>query len=100
MDFDVQIWQANDSRTHWLTTSEFLNLDNCTKQIDLPIMHVISKNDHYFDNEIIKQHMLVVFQRYRRFVADSKAHTPSILAGKKASGVLLPPALRRILAKP
>jgi pimeloyl-ACP methyl ester carboxylesterase len=99
MDFEVQIWQANDVRTHWMTTYEFLNLDNCAKQVNLPIFHVISKQDHYFNNDLVKQHMLVVFTSYRRFIADSKAHTPSILADKKASGVLLPQGLKKILAK-
>ncbi len=100
MNFEVQIWQANDVRTHWLTTSEFLNLDNCTKKVDLPVVHIVSSEDHYFRNEIVEQHMQVVFHGYKKFVAHSKAHTPSILADKKAAGVLLPPGLRRILAKP
>ncbi len=99
MQFEVQLWQSNDVRTHWLTTSEFFTLDNCTKQINLPVIHVISKEDHYFDNELVKQHMLVVFKSYRRFVANSKAHTPSVLADKKAAGVLIPPALRKILTQ-
>jgi len=100
MDFEVKLWQANDVRTHWLTTSEFLKIDNCTKRIDLPVIHVVSQQDHYFNNEIVKQHMLVVFTGYRRYTAVSKAHTPSVLADKKAMGVLLPPGLRRVLAKP
>jgi pimeloyl-ACP methyl ester carboxylesterase len=99
MDFEVEIWQANDVRTHWLTTHEFLNLDNCQHKVALPIYHVASKTDHYFNNEIVKQHMLVVFEKYYRFEANSKAHTPPILADKKAAGVMLPPGLRRILAK-
>jgi pimeloyl-ACP methyl ester carboxylesterase len=99
MDFEVKLWQANDVRTHWLTTSQFFTLDNCTKQIDLPIIHVISKEDHYFNNEIVKQHMLVVFKNYRRYIANSKAHTPSVLADKKAMGVMLPTGLRRILSR-
>lgn len=99
MDFEIQIWKANDVRTHWLTTSEFLNLDNCTGQIKLPVYHVASEMDHYFNNEIVKQHMLVVFNDYHQYKARSKAHTPSILADKKASAVLIPPALRRVLAR-
>lgn len=99
MDFEVKLWQANDVRTHWLTTNEFFTLDNCQKQVPLPVVHVISKEDHYFNNEIVKQHMLVVFQGYKRFTAISKAHTPSVLADKKASGVMLPPGLRRLLSK-
>jgi pimeloyl-ACP methyl ester carboxylesterase len=100
MEFEVRIWKANDVRTHWLTTSEFLNLDNCTSQVNLPVYHVISSHDHYFNNEIVKQHMLVVFTGYKVYTARSKAHTPSILAGKKAMRVLVPPGLRRVLAKP
>ncbi len=98
MNFEVKLWQANDVRTHWLTTSQFFSLDNCTKKVDLAVIHVVSKEDHYFNNEIVKQHMLVVFSKYRRFTANSRAHTPSVLADKNAMGVLLPPGLRRILA--
>jgi pimeloyl-ACP methyl ester carboxylesterase len=99
MDFEVQLWQANDVRTHWLTTSEFFKVDNCQSKIALPISHVASQADHYFNNEIVKQHMLVVFEDYQQFTAVSKAHTPSILADKKAAGVLLPPGLRKQLAR-
>lgn len=100
MEFEVKLWQANDVRTHWLTTSEFLNVDNCTAQIDLPVYHVVSTSEHYFDNEVVKQHMLVVFKTYHRYTARSKAHTPNIIADKKAMRVLVPPNLRRILRKP
>lgn len=99
MDFEVKLWQANDVRTHWLTTSEFLNIDNCTKKINLPIYHIASEQDHYFNNEVVKQHMLIVFNDYYEFTAKSKAHTPSILAGKKGTRVFLPPGLRRVINK-
>lgn len=99
MEFEVQLWQANDVRTHWLTTSEFLNVDNCGRRVDLPVYHVVSSEDHYFNNEVVKQHMLVVFTGYHMFTARSKAHTPSILADKKATRVLVPPGLRRVLRK-
>jgi pimeloyl-ACP methyl ester carboxylesterase len=99
MDFEVQLWQANDARTDWLTRSEFLNVDNCQERINLPVYHVISQEDHYFKNEIVKQHMLVVFQKYYQYTARSRAHTPSILADKKAASVMLPASLRRVLAQ-
>jgi pimeloyl-ACP methyl ester carboxylesterase len=99
VDFDVQIWQANDARTHWYTTSKFLNVDNCGKKIDLPVYHIISSSEHYFDNEVVKQHMLVVFKNYHRYTAYSKAHTPDILADKKRMRVFVPPGLRRVLNK-
>jgi pimeloyl-ACP methyl ester carboxylesterase len=99
MDFETKLWKVNDVRTHWLTTSEFLNIDNCTKQIALPVYHVASESDHYFDNGIVKQHMLVVFESYHKFIANSKAHTPSILADKQDSKVFLPNGLRRVINK-
>ncbi|HVX47932.1 MAG TPA: alpha/beta fold hydrolase [Candidatus Saccharimonadales bacterium] len=97
MEFEVKLWQSNDVRTHWRTTSEFLNVDNCGKKINLPVYHVVSTNEHYFDNEIVKQHMLVVFSDYHRYEARSKAHTPSILADKKAMRAFVPAGLRRVL---
>jgi pimeloyl-ACP methyl ester carboxylesterase len=99
MEFEVKIWQANDVRTHWLTTSQFFKVDNTKKRLDMPAAHVISEVEHYFDNHMVEQHMQVVFKDYRKFVAKSKAHTPSVLADKKAMGVMLPAGLRRLLAK-
>jgi pimeloyl-ACP methyl ester carboxylesterase len=100
VDFDVKIWQANHVRTHWLTTSEFFVIDNCQVPLKIPVAHVVSQEEQYFNNSIVEQHMRVIFKDYRQFVASSKAHTPSILADKKAMGVLLPSGLRRLLSKP
>lgn len=98
MDFEVVMWQANDVRTHWQTSSQFFTLDNCAKRVNMPVLHVVSAEDHYFDNETVKQHMQVTFTGYKQFVAKSKAHTPSVLADKKAMSVMIPPGLKRILA--
>lgn len=99
MDFEVQLWQKNDVRTHWATTSEFLNLDNCQKKIDLPVWHVASSNDHYFNNYIVEQHMRVVFNDYNQVEMKSHAHTPSIIGDKSEMAVMVPTKLRRELAK-
>lgn len=99
MDFEVKLWQANDVRTHWLTTSQFFTTDNCQSKIDLPVVHVVSQEEHYFNNDVVEQHMRIVFDNYRKFIAKSKAHTPSVLADKEAMSVMLPLGLRRILSK-
>ena len=99
MEFEVELWQINDVRTHWLTTTEFLKLDNCKSQVDLPVWHVATEGDHYFDNNIVEQHMRVVFRDYHQVLASSKAHTPPIIATKAEMAVLLPPKLRQVLAK-
>jgi pimeloyl-ACP methyl ester carboxylesterase len=99
LDFEVKLWQLNDVHTHWATTAEFLNLDNCKTRVELPVWHVWSRHDHYFDNTIVEQHMSVVFSEYHQAVADLKAHTPSVVGDRKAMSVLVPPALRRALSK-
>jgi pimeloyl-ACP methyl ester carboxylesterase len=99
MDFDLGLWQANDVRTHWLTTSEFLDLDNCQQFIALPIVHVVSEHDYYLNNIAVEQHMRQVFSDYKQFTAHTKAHVPHVLADKRAMAVLLPLGLRRLLRK-
>jgi pimeloyl-ACP methyl ester carboxylesterase len=99
LEFEVKLWQANDVRTHWLTTSEFLRLDNCKKQVDLPVWHVASKHDHYFNNAIVKEHMLVVFTDCTQIFTSTKAHTPSVIADKKGLAVMVPRKLRQVLAR-
>jgi pimeloyl-ACP methyl ester carboxylesterase len=97
MDFEVVLWQANDVRTHWLTTSDFLVVDNTKTAINLPIVHVVSEQDHYLKNIVVEQHMRQVFTDYTQFVSKGKAHVPSVLADKKAMSILVPPGLRKIL---
>lgn len=99
MDFEVEIWHANDVRTHWLTTGQFFTLDNTKKHIDLPIIHVVSRGEHYFNNIKVEQHMRMVFRDYQKFTSKSKAHVPHTTAGKKATGVMVPAELRRILSR-
>lgn len=99
IDFEVKLWRANDMRTHWRTTSEFLRLDNCTPHVALPVWHVAAEGDHYFDNAIVEQHMRVVFEEYNQATMNSKTHTPSILGTKKEMAVMLPPGLKKALSR-
>lgn len=99
IDFEVKLWQVNDVRTHWATTSEFLNLDNCQKKIDLPVWHVVANNEYYFNNYNVEQHMRVVFSDYTQVIMKTHAHTPSITADKKEMAVMVPAKLKRELAK-
>jgi hypothetical protein len=99
MEFEVKLWQANHVRTHWMTTHEFLNVDNCDRKVNLPVVHVVSEVEHYFNNDIVEQHLRIIFSGYKQYVAKSKAHTPSVLGDKKAMSVMLPPGVKRLLAR-
>jgi pimeloyl-ACP methyl ester carboxylesterase len=97
INFELTLWQANDVRTHWLTTSEFINLNNLGRHVSLPVVHIISKNDHYLDNLRVEQHMRQIFSDYTSFIARTKAHVPSVIADKTAMSVMVPPGLKRLL---
>lgn len=99
INFEVKIWQANDVRTHWLTTGQFFTLDNTDKYINLPVIHLTSKGEAYFNNITVEQHMRQVFKHYTRFTSPGETHTPSTTADKKATSVMVPIGLRRLLAK-
>ena len=99
INFEKVLWQSNDVRTHWLTTSEFLNLDNTKKHVASSVVHVVSQKDHYLNNIVVEQHMRQVFGDYSQYLARTKAHVPSVLADKKAMAVMIPPGLQRMLSK-
>lgn len=96
--YEIKAWRLNDVRTHWITCSQFFTLDNCRSRINLPLKHVRAKEDSYFDQDITRQHMQIAYKKYNEYVAESKAHTPSVLADKKAAAVMLPRSLRRVLS--
>jgi pimeloyl-ACP methyl ester carboxylesterase len=98
MDFEVRLWHDNDVRTYMKTTVEFLTLDNCKKQVDLPVYHVAVQADRYFDNAIVEQHMRIIFKEFH-LMANLKIgnHAPSVIADAKAAAPFIPPKLRRLL---
>lgn len=99
LDFEVRLWHANDVRTHWFTTSQFLEIDNCRTHIGLPVWHVVSTNDQYFDNDAVEQHMKIVYGEYHQSTMRSKSHTPSIIGDKEEIAVMIPAGLRKRLSR-
>lgn len=97
VEFEIYLWHCNDVRTHMFTAVSFLTVDNCQKQIDLPVWHVSVKEDKYFDNQIIEQHMRVIFNDFHDLPAKFHNHSVSIIADKKASAPFVPTKLRELL---
>lgn len=98
-EFEVHLWRINDVQTHWKTTSEFLKLNNCTVQINLPVWHVGVKLDNYFNADTVEQHMRVVFSDFIYVKAPFDRHMPNVIAGKKESANLVPRKIRTELNK-
>ncbi len=100
MDFEVHLWHCNDVRTYMSTTTSMLTLDNCQKQIAMPVQHISVDLDQYFNNEIIEQHMRIIFTDFtdNRAVLDN--HAPSIIADKEAAKGMMPESIRQLLIRP
>ncbi len=99
MDFEIHLWHANDVRTYMKTTVEFLTVDNCHKQVDLPVWHVNVKDDRYFDKYRVEQHLQIIFKDFHSVTANMDTHAPSIIADKKTAAPMLPQKLRKILSQ-
>ncbi len=98
VQFEIGLWHSNEVRTYMQTSTEFLRLDNCRVQVDLPVYHIGVKGDRYFDNDIVEQHYRVIFTDYHLLsMLDLANHAPSVIADEKAASVFIPPKLRRLL---
>lgn len=97
---EIGLWHDNDVRTYMRTSVEFLTLDNCTQKVDLPVHHLAMKADRYFDNQVVEQHLRVIFTEFHLLaVLKAGNHAPSVLADAKSAAPLMVPKLRKLLAE-
>lgn len=96
---EVGLWHDNDVRTWAFTTAEFLTFDNCKAQVKLPLWHITAAKDHYFDHNIVEQHLQIIFTDVQTAEYDLGAHTPTVIADEKIASGLLPAKLRRHLSR-
>lgn len=99
VDFEVHLWRVNDARTYMATAASFLQVDNCQVKIDLPVCHLYAKNDNYFDNNVVEQHLQVIFNSLISMPIRMDSHSVSVIATKKESAPMVPPKLRALLAQ-
>ncbi len=99
LDTEIELWRINDMKTHMYTTREFLYLDNCRQQVDVPVWHVATKGDYYFNNRVVEQHLRIIFSDFKGMELDLQTHAPSVVATKKEAAAFIPPRLRRLFAQ-
>jgi pimeloyl-ACP methyl ester carboxylesterase len=97
MDMEIHLWHINDVRTHFRTYVEMFKLDNTKKTVDLPVYHVATKNDRYFDDIKVEQHMRRVFKDFTIFYSKAPNHAPTVVATAKEAAPFIPPELKRLL---
>lgn len=100
IEFEVNLWRQDDIRTYMRMVVEFLNIDNCHKQINLPVHHISVNSDQYFDHSVVEQHMRIIFTDFTEHEAIIPNHAPSILASKKEAAPFIPQSIRKVLKKP
>ncbi len=98
-EFEIHLWRINDVRSHMATSVEFLKLNNCHKQVDLPVWHIGVDVDNYFDGDLVEQHMRVIFNDFIYVKAPFDKHMPNVIAGKKEVAGLIPRKIRTELNK-
>lgn len=101
IDFEIKLWKINEPRTKSQVAWDMLHVDLCQKQVKLPVYHVAIADDHFFDNDVVEQHMRVIYTNFERIVAViGGRHAPTVIADAKAAAPFVPPKLRKLLQKP
>lgn len=100
LDIEVGLWHSNDVRTYMKTSTEFLTLDNCKKQVDLPVHHIAVRGDRYFNNDVVEQHLRIIYSDYHLLAMLKLGnHAPSVIADAKSAAPFIPPKLGKLLSK-
>jgi len=98
-EFELHLWKVNEARTYMSTSLSMLTVDNCQVKVDLPVINIRVKQDHYLDKHRVEQHMRVTFSDFKQFLANLDSHTPNIIADKKHTSTFIPKGVKDILRK-
>lgn len=99
LNFEVTLWQSNDVRTYMYTNNVMLTLDLTKQTVRLPLVHIETSNDQYFDNDIVNTHLKMVFASLTTATAHMPNHAPTVVDDIKEAGAILPSSVRKMLAK-
>lgn len=96
--YEIHLWRTNDIRTYMFCTNTMLKLDLCNAQVDLPVHHVEVPGDRYFNNDIVEQHLGVIYIKVSTYISKLAAHMPTMTTDEDADKII-PASLRKLLAK-
>lgn len=99
INFEITLWQINDIRTYMACAVEMFNMNLCNSHVDLPVYHVAVKDDHYFDNTIVEEHMRTIYNDFHLIQTKMPVHGPTVIASKEDVEIFVPPKLRQLLRK-
>lgn len=99
VDFEIKLWHINDMRTRMKTLKAMITADLCKQSVKMPVYHVSVAGDFYFNNNVVEQHMRIVYSDFENIPAKVSAHAPTIIATAKDAAPFIPPRLRKLLSK-
>ena len=99
MDMEVLLWKINDLRTQMKTNNEMFHLDNTKQHVALPVWHVASKKDRYFNHNRVEEHMRQIFSDFTMFYTKDPNHAPTIIATAKDAAPFVPAGLQKVFTE-
>jgi pimeloyl-ACP methyl ester carboxylesterase len=97
MDMEIALWHMNDIRTQFEHYLQMFTLNNTETRVNLPVHHVAAKNDRYFNNVKVEEHMRRVFNDFKLYYSKTPNHAPTIIASAKEAAPYIPIDLKREL---
>ncbi|HET7673673.1 MAG TPA: alpha/beta hydrolase [Candidatus Saccharimonadales bacterium] len=95
---EIKLWHINDVRTRMKTMADAFKVDLCKgNNIDLPVYHVFVSGDRYFNNDVVEQHMRIIYKDFIGIETSIKGHMPSIVATAKEADPFVPAKLKKLL---
>ena len=100
IDFEIGLWQMNDVRTYMDNGITMLTLDLCNERVNMPVYHVAVADDRYFDNQVVEQHLNIIFSEVYIVPSKMDGHAPTVVATAKEAAPFIPTKIRRLLSAP
>lgn len=97
IEFEITLWRINDPRTYMETGLSMLTLKPLPVHVDLAVHHVALKNDRYFNNIRVEQHLREIYTDCLVYDINLPVHAPSVLATARDAAPFIPPKLRNKL---
>jgi pimeloyl-ACP methyl ester carboxylesterase len=100
INFEIVLWQINDVRTYMDNGITMLTLDLCNEQVDVPVYHIAVDDDRYFNNQVVEQHLNIIFSEVHIVPSKMAGHAPTVVATAKEAAPFIPAKIRRLLSAP
>lgn len=91
VDFEVNLWQINDTAT-WASTARQMMTKNLKGQppVETALLHIATDNDQYIDPQKNRADLEQVYGRVDIVTVKTPAHAPPVIANARQVAKLLP----------